>query len=92
MHLSILLDSERNPLASSPTIRASSPKDVGGDDKWYLSPFTYSTRAAKTKKPYNPLPGEQFRCVWSSTGTGAKLNVLATQVGAIGRRRPSTQA
>lgn len=36
--------------------------------KWYLSSYHAGRKAAVAKKPYNPILGEIFRCIWDVPG------------------------
>ncbi|XP_065070860.1 oxysterol-binding protein-related protein 8-like isoform X1 [Rhopilema esculentum] len=46
--------------------------------KWYLSGFYKKPKGLK--KPYNPIIGETFRCMWPNQGNGSKTFFIAEQV------------
>ncbi|XP_070560037.1 oxysterol-binding protein-related protein 8-like isoform X3 [Ptychodera flava] len=46
--------------------------------RWYLSGFYKKPKGAK--KPYNPILGETFRCMWPIPSTGSKTFYIAEQV------------
>ncbi|XP_057179928.1 oxysterol-binding protein-related protein 8 isoform X5 [Triplophysa rosa] len=46
--------------------------------KWYISGFYKKPKGLK--KPYNPIIGETFRCLWIHTRTNSKTFYIAEQV------------
>lgn len=46
--------------------------------KWYLSGFYKKPKGLK--KPYNPIIGEMFRCVWPNPGNNSKTFYISEQV------------
>ncbi|XP_056101278.1 oxysterol-binding protein-related protein 8 isoform X5 [Rhinichthys klamathensis goyatoka] len=46
--------------------------------KWYISGFYKKPKGLK--KPYNPIIGETFRCLWIHTKTNSKTFYIAEQV------------
>ncbi|XP_016094284.1 oxysterol-binding protein-related protein 8-like isoform X3 [Sinocyclocheilus grahami] len=46
--------------------------------KWYISGFYKKPKGLK--KPYNPIIGETFRCLWIHTETNSKTFYIAEQV------------
>lgn len=46
--------------------------------KWYLSGFYKKPKGLK--KPYNPIIGEMFRCMWSNDKTGSRTFFVAEQI------------
>ncbi|XP_077995083.1 oxysterol-binding protein-related protein 8-like isoform X2 [Glandiceps talaboti] len=46
--------------------------------RWYLAGFYKKPKGAK--KPYNPILGETFRCMWPTPTTGSKTYYIAEQV------------
>eukprot|EP00112_Aurelia_sp_Birch-Aquarium-sp1_P025049 Seg815.7 transcript_id=Seg815.7/GoldUCD/mRNA.D3Y31 product="Oxysterol-binding protein-related protein 8" protein_id=Seg815.7/GoldUCD/D3Y31 len=46
--------------------------------KWYLSGFYKKPKGLK--KPYNPIIGETFRCMWPNQKTGSRTFFVAEQV------------
>ncbi|XP_066525004.1 oxysterol-binding protein-related protein 8 isoform X2 [Hoplias malabaricus] len=46
--------------------------------KWYISGFYKKPKGLK--KPYNPILGEMFRCMWIHTKTNSKTYYIAEQV------------
>ncbi|XP_052440074.1 oxysterol-binding protein-related protein 8 isoform X3 [Carassius gibelio] len=46
--------------------------------KWYISGFYKKPKGLK--KPYNPIIGETFRCLWLHTKTNSKTFYIAEQV------------
>ncbi|XP_078582120.1 oxysterol-binding protein-related protein 8-like isoform X2 [Branchiostoma floridae x Branchiostoma japonicum] len=46
--------------------------------RWYLSGFYKKPKGLK--KPYNPILGETFRCMWPHPQTGSKTFFIAEQV------------
>nr|XP_006812325.1 PREDICTED: oxysterol-binding protein-related protein 8-like [Saccoglossus kowalevskii] len=46
--------------------------------RWYLSGFYKKPKGAK--KPYNPILGETFRCMWPHPTTGSKTYYMSEQV------------
>lgn len=49
--------------------------------KWYLSGFYKKPKGLK--KPYNPILGETFRCMWIHPRTNSKTFYIAEQVADI---------
>lgn len=46
--------------------------------KWYLSGFYKKPKGLK--KPYNPIIGEMFRCMWPNTANNSKTFYISEQV------------
>ncbi|ELP91302.1 oxysterol-binding protein, putative [Entamoeba invadens IP1] len=46
--------------------------------QWYLSGFAHAMKVVR--KPYNPILGEVFRCMWQNENTGSKTHYIAEQV------------
>ncbi|XP_041358161.1 oxysterol-binding protein-related protein 9-like isoform X2 [Gigantopelta aegis] len=44
--------------------------------RWYLSAFHAGRNSSVAKKPYNPIIGETFQCVWSLPETGTSKETV----------------
>ncbi|XP_078488779.1 oxysterol-binding protein-related protein 8 [Ciona intestinalis] len=65
-------------LLSSSAIEENPYNRIKGITKWYLSGFYKKPKGLK--KPYNPILGETFRCMWDHPETNSSTFYLAEQV------------